>query len=182
MGSDYHDKKLIEQLRKNHVKAFDQLFEKYAKSVYAFSLSLLKNREDGEEIVQEVFFRVWMNRHEIDAHKSFQSFLFTIAYNLIIDNFRKKISSEKFLQYLLERKEQNDLDTEKRFLFSELKSEIDDVVSHLPEKRKHIFQLSREQGLSHKKIAELLNISPKTVENQIALAIKEIKQHLNADT
>ena len=82
------DRQLTDQIKNGQTHAFDQLFDRYSQRLYRFSKSLLKNHEDAEEIVQEVFFRIWEKRDDIDEKKSLQAFLFSIAYNLIIDKFR----------------------------------------------------------------------------------------------
>ena len=85
------DWELADKIKANQIKAFDQLYERYSQNLYRFARSLLKTHEDAEAVVQEVFFQVWNKRKELSGHKSFQSFLFTIAYNVIIGQLRKQI-------------------------------------------------------------------------------------------
>jgi len=172
------EKLLVSKLRNNEVKSFDILFEKYSAKLYRFSFSLLKNHEDSKEIVQETFFRVWDKRREIDSSKSFKSFLFTISYHLIIDQLRLKLKDQEYRSFLKEY-----FKTEELQIFSEpdyesLNRQIASIIDELPAKRKQIFTLSREQGLSHKEIAGQLNISVKTVENQITKALKYLRVEL----
>ena len=175
------DKTLIVQLKNNNVEAFDRLFEKYSDKLYNFSFSILKNEEDAKEIVQEVFFRLWNERKKIDADKSLKSLLFTITYRIIIDYFRKQLKERDFRKSLpkyffdnyCEQKNHIDCDT--------LKKEINKAVEGLPAKRQAIYRLSREKGLSHKKIAARLDIEEKTVENHINLALKYIKTSIGKE-
>lgn len=177
MPSDL-EKKLISRLKNDDVKAFDGLYNIYSKRLYRFSFSILKNKEDAEEIVQEVFMKVWEKRKEIDSSKSFKSYLFTISYNHIITLLRTRLKEKAYLDQL-----------EKQFIFDNgssqdetdyniMKSRIDRAVQELPKKRRQIYILSREKGLTHKEISEQLNISVKTVENQINLALRHLKKQL----
>ena len=89
------DKLLVLQMRDNNVQAFDSLFRKYHNKLFGFAFSLLKNREDSKEIVQEVFCRIWDKRHKMDSSKSFKSFLFTVSYNLIFDQLRIRLKDQQ---------------------------------------------------------------------------------------
>ena len=177
--SGYNDDILVSELKESDAGAFDILFHKYNDKLFSFSFSLLKNNEDSKEIVQEAFLRIWYKRKELDPHKSFKSFLFTISYNLIMDRLRLRLKDKeyrKFLEYYFEYKE-TEIRSESDYEI--LKKEIVKAVEELPEKRKYIFKLSREDELSHKEIAEKLDIKVKTVENQINLALKHIKGRLS---
>jgi RNA polymerase sigma-70 factor (family 1) len=176
-----NDEMLVLRLRKNDMAAFDTLFKKYNKQLFNFSWSLLKSGEDSEEIVQEVFCRIWEKRNDIDSSKSFKSFLFKISYNLIIDQLRLKLQDQHYRKYIEDYFQTNAFRIEDKTDYNTIKKEIDSAVDELPGKRKQIFQLSRVTGLSNKEIAEKLDISPKTVENQITLALKHIKTKLGKD-
>ena len=176
------DKQLADQIKKGQAHAFDQMFDRYSQSLYRFSKSLLKNHEDAEEVVQEVFFRIWKKRDELNERKSFRSFLFSIAYNLIVDQFRQRVKDQKYEQFLIKEAQQNYLNPENKLEYKELKKQVDKAVTELPEQRKKIYQLSREKGLSYKEIAGRLHIKPKTVENHINLALKYIRKRLGNKT
>jgi RNA polymerase sigma-70 factor (ECF subfamily) len=175
------EKLLVSKLRNNEVKSFDLLFEKYSAKLYRFSFTLLKNHEDSKEIVQETFFRVWDKRREIDSSKSFKSFLFTISYHLIIDQLRLKLKDQEYRKFLKEYFKTEEVKIDSVTDYETLNRQISAVIEGLPVKRKQIFIMSREQGLSHKEIAGQLNISVKTVENQINLALKLIKLRFGND-
>lgn len=176
------DRQLANQIKKGQTHAFDQLFERYSQRLYRFSKSLLKNHEDSEEVVQEVFFRIWKKRDELDERKSFQSFLFSIAYNTIVDQFRQRVKDQKYEQFLIKQAQQNYLDPENKLEYKELKKQVEKAINELPERRKKIYQLSREKGLSYKEIASRLQIKSKTVENQLNLALKHIRKRLGNKT
>lgn len=175
------DKQLVTQLKNNEVEAFDSLFLKYSEKLYSFSFSLLKNHEDSKEILQEAFVRIWEKRMEIDSSKSFKSFLFTVSYNLIIDQLRRRIKDNEYRDFLVSYFETEKFELQTTIDYDTIKSKIQGAVEELPEKRKEIYFLSRELGLSHKEIAEKLGISVKTVENQINLALKHLKLRLGKE-
>jgi len=172
------DRQLADQIKKGQTYAFDQLFDRYSQPLYWFGKSLLKNREDAEEVVQEVFFRIWKKRDELDERRSFQSFLFSIAYNLIVDQFRQWVKDKEHEQFLIKQAQQNYLNPRNELEYKELKKQVNKAITEMPEQRKKIYQLSREEGLSYKEIAGRLHIKPKTVENHINLALKYIRKRL----
>lgn len=176
-----NEKQLVSQLIDNDVKAFDLLFYKYSDRLYRFSFSLLKNTEDAKEIVQDTFFKIWNKRNDIDSSKSFKSFLFTISYNLIIDQLRAKLKDKEYRKFIEEYFENNTTGANHLADFNILNEQISEIIESLPERRKKIFQLSREKGLTHKEISSELGISVKTVENQINLALKTVKKHLGEE-
>jgi len=173
------DRQLVIKVKNDQINAFVELFEQYSQRLYCYSRSLLKNHEDAEGVVQEVFFRIWKKRHELDEQKSFQSFLFCIAYNLIVNQFKKRVRDQKYEQFLINKAQQNYLNPENELEFRELKNQVIKAINKLPKRRKKIYQLSRENGLSYKEIAASLHIKSKTVENQLNLALKHIRKQLS---
>uniref|UniRef100_UPI0032174CFE RNA polymerase sigma-70 factor n=1 Tax=uncultured Draconibacterium sp. TaxID=1573823 RepID=UPI0032174CFE len=175
------DKHLVLQLKNNEVEAFDVLFHKYSDKLYRFAYSLLKNKEDSKEIVQEAFLRIWTKREEIDSTKSFKSFLFSISYNLVIDQLRVRLKDQEYRKFLVRFFESENFELKSKLDYDNMVVQIRNAVEELPEKRKQIYILSRELGLTHKEIASRLGISVKTVENQITLALKHLKTRLGKD-
>lgn len=181
-GKKASDSQLALQIKKSQKHAFDELFERYSQPLYRFSKSLLKNHEDAEGVVQEVFFRIWKKRHQLDEEKSFRSFIFSIAHNVVVDLFRQRASDQKFEQFAISKAQINYLDPEDELEYKELKSIVEHAVSELPERRKQIYRFSRIEGMSHKEIAKKMGIQAKTVENQLTLALKHIRSRLGDTT
>lgn len=175
------DKLLVLQLLSNEVEAFDKLFHKYSEKLYRFAFSLLKNSEDSKEIVQEAFLRIWRKREEIDTTKSFKSFLFSISYNLIVDQLRLRLKDQEYRKFLVAYFESEKFELHNNLDYDKIVKQIRHAVEELPSKRKQVYTLSRELGLSNKEIANRLGISVKTVENQITLALKHLKTKLGKD-
>ncbi len=176
------DIQCVKGLQSGSVQAFDLLFQRYSNRLYSYSLSLLKTHQDAEEIVQITFEKIWEKREEITSDRSFKSFLFTIAYHLIIDQFRKNLQSRKYEDFILHEARKNFNVVEEELEYNELHDKIEKAISNLPERRRIIFKMSRIEGLSHKEIAERLDISPETVENHINLAICSLKKVLERDS
>ena len=171
----------ISKLQTGDLRAFDKLYNFYSPKLYSFAVSLLKNNEDSEGIVQEAFLILWKKRNEIDSTKSFKSYLFTISHNLIIDQLRKRLKEKEYQAYLERYYNLVAMTPEQVTDYNIIKSQVDKAVEELPEKRKQIYRLSREKGLSHKEISKQLNISGKTVENQITLTLRHLRDRLGTE-
>lgn len=176
-----NEQQLVAQLKESRVQAFDALFHHYHQKLFHFSFSLLKNEEDSKEIVQEAFCRIWQKRKEMDSSKSFKSFLFTISYHLIIDQLRLRLKDQAYRKSLEKYFSEHPVRQTSSLDYETLEKEIEKAVEELPEKRKLIYRLSREEGLSQKEIAAQLGITTKTVENQITLALRHIKSRLGKE-
>lgn len=171
------DAEWIFALKEGNLKAFSELFDRYGKRIFRFSMGYLKSVENAEEIVQEVFLKIWNNRHELSAQKSFEAYLFTIAKNGILNSIRKSKSEQAYLNYAKLHPGKNIL-LDDELDFKELEKAYKSAVEQLSPRRKEIFLLSREQFLSNAEIADRMNISVKTVENQMTSALTEIRKKL----
>ena len=179
---DHVIKDIIFRLKQGDKSAFNQLFERYHRRIYLFCLHYHYGKEEAEEIVQEVFLKLWLNRNSIDSSGNVQSFIYTIARNLIFNNLKRKIYQKAAYQYhyTISNKVSQ---TEDDIICRDLERIFNKAINTLPKKRQQIFNLSRKDGLSNKEIAEKLNISLKTVESQIRLSLqylrRVLKQHAN---
>ncbi len=176
-GNRYQDKDLVVQLKSNSSSAFQALFEKYSQRIYRFSLGYLKSTQEAEEIVQDVFLRVWKAREELLVERSFESYLFTIAKNTILNTIRKANYEKAYLEYSSLHPNKNSL-LEEELDFKELDRIYRRAIEKLPARRKEVYRLSRDNGLSNREIANELGISVKTVENQMTAALSAIKKEL----
>jgi len=163
-------------VRNNSPAAFQYLFEQYNQKLYRFSYSYLRAESDAEEIVQEVFLKVWENRHQLKSDKSFHSYLFTIAFNAIKKRFILRQRAEKHKHALLEWFSQENPSLESRKDFEYLIEKLEILIDQLPEKRKQVFLKRKKEGKSITVIALEMGISPKTVKNQITEAMNFLKK------
>lgn len=166
---------IIRRLKQDEKSALDDLFAYYYPRLFHFSKSILKIETDVDDILQEVFVKLWLNRQKIGNAETFNSYIFTITKNEVLNLIRTNIRNNSFKNELFQRSVAEEFQMQSQLEFNEIKSSIDQVVSQLPEKRRQIFILSRTEGFSNKEIAQQLNISEKTVEDHITHAIKKIK-------
>ncbi len=168
---------LIVRLKQNDKNAFNALFYMYADKLYKFGLSYFHDHAEAEEVVQEVFLKIWLNRNTITDASTINAYIFTIAKNLIFNNLKKKVHDEKYRLYYQEKLEEvNSIDD--RVNYNDTEQIIKDAINQLPKKRKLVFLLSRKVGLKNKEIARRLNISIKTVETHMTLSLKHLKEAL----
>lgn len=172
------DNEYVERLKSDDFSAFDALFHKYSEMLYAFALSITRDRFAAEDITQLVFLKVWEKRALIKEHLSFKSFLFSVAYNETISFLRKEKSEKRRINEYVHNSISLTNETELFVEFKNIEGIANRLIEEMPEKRKKIFRLSREQGYSNKEISEKLNISVKTVENQMTLALKSLREKL----
>lgn len=171
---------LIPLLRRGEEDAFKQLFNLYRGRIFAFVSKALPYSEDAESIVQDIFIKIWINRVKLDETRSLNAFIFRVAKNEIYDYLRKELVKKRFIdQY---RGQDNSLDTEKQVHASELQRLIDDVIENMPDRRREIFLLSRNERLTYKEIAKQLNISENSVDTQIRNALNSLRKALKQST
>ena len=168
----------VQKLKNGDTVAFTRLFYAYENRVYGYCLSLLPDRKDAEEVVQEVFYQIWKNRSRLDETLCFKSFLFTISKRLIYKTIRKRALQMAYQQRQLEENDTSWRSTEEIYHFHELESNIHKIVNTMSSKRRQVFIMSRFQGLNNQEIANQLNISLSTVENHINKALRILKEQL----
>ncbi len=173
-----HPEGIIHRLKQDDKTAVDDLFAFYYPRLYQFSKSILKMESEIEDVLQEVFLKIWLNRHKIQHTETFNAYIYTITKHEVLNLIRSKLKDNNFREQLYLFAVAEEYQFQNKLEFEEIKSGIDRIVSNLPEKRQQIFILSRTNGLSNKEIAQQLNISEKTVEDHITHAIKKIKSSL----
>ena len=176
------EQSLIEQLKLGNELAFKNLYDRYRNDIYAYSLSMLKNKAFAEELVQDVFLKVWTNRENLNPDLSFKAFIFTITRNLTF-NFLNKASNEKDLYKEIFYKSQVQCNsTERHMEEADLDYIKGKAIDLLPPKRKMIFQKSRMEGQSYEEISQELGISISTVKNQMTKALSTIRKYLELNS
>ncbi len=174
------DKILVERLKNDDRAAFEELFKLYSERIYYFTIRYIKNKEEAEEITQEVFVRLWNRRFDLKTELSFSSYLFMIAKNAVIDLLRKRQKESTLKEEItpdvnsIAEKSNNSVE------YKELNEIVKNSILQLPEKRRQIFLLSRDEGLTYKEIAEKLNISIKTVESHMRLALQQLRKTIGS--
>jgi RNA polymerase sigma-70 factor (ECF subfamily) len=173
------DKLIIKNLKEGDVISFDNIFKKYNKKVYYFALSYLKNKEEAEDIVQEVFMNLWRYRDQINEYYVFSKYLFKITYNSTCKKFRKQASDKKQMEEVMRNFIFEDNSTNLDIEYNNLLEIANSLIEKLPSRQRNIFLLSINEQLTNEQIAQQLNISKKTVGNYLAKAKTSLKKSLS---
>lgn len=170
------DNRLIHRLKENDAAAFDELFELYGQKLCGFALKYLRSESEAEELVQEVFVRIWENRKSLKSEYSFKSYLFTIALNQIRKFFNKRATSLRYIAKLQYENQEADNRTAESIDYGFLLRRIDEIINTFPERKRQIFLKSRKEGKTSKEIAQELDITIGTVDNQVSDALRIIRE------
>ena len=162
-------------------EAFEVLFERYAPRIYSFALSYLKNEPDAEELIQDVFLKIWEKRETLDRSKNIKSFIYKIAVNSIYDLIRHKNIETAFRDFTRENHDEKRENTWDSVIYNEMIANVNELVKLMPVQQGKIFKLSREEGLTNDDISKQLNLSKRTVENQLYRAITFLRKHFYKD-
>lgn len=171
------DEKLVENFKEGDIHAFENLFRRYYGHLCSYANQTVNDPANAEEIVQEFFVRLWEKREQLSIETSVKNYFFRSIKNLCINAIQHDKIKAKYAQKIKAETENNYSD-EDGFVELELSEKINESIQSLPEKRREIFRLSREEGLKYREIAEKLNVSVKTVETQMSLAIKFLRDKL----
>ena len=172
------DKALLASIKNDNKLAFDALFRKYYTPLSRFAYKLNGSETAAEEAVQEVFINFWEHRHHLEVSKAVISYLFQAVRNKVYEQFRKVRTRAKYEEEYAVNIQEHEEQQESDLSNYEIACMVWNAVEQLPEKCKEIFQLSRDEGLTYNEIAAHLNISSKTVENQMGIAFKKLREIL----
>ncbi len=170
--------KILEDLKNGDKYAFKVIFDSYHKRLYPFVFSMTKSSPATEDILQEVFLKIWLHRETLDSQNSLSPYIFTIARNLTYNYLRSVANNEQLKRQMWENLSVLDRKTENLLQFKEYENILSAILTKLPEQKMKIFILSKRQGKSNQEIAELLEISPKTVKNHLWKALQLIRVQL----
>jgi RNA polymerase sigma-70 factor (ECF subfamily) len=174
----YEDLELFSRIAKGDEAAFTQLFHHYTPKLKPFILGIVKVEAIADEILQDTFLKVWTNKGNLVHVNEPAAWIYRVASNLSIEQLRRQATEYKNLKNIIAAEGKDPDDLLQKLSAKELQELIYEAVEQLPEKRKEIYLLTREEGLSHREIAEQLNISIQTVKNQVTTAVKSIQEHI----
>lgn len=172
----------ISGLAKGDINSFEKIYSSYFNRVFHFVCRFSLTNEDAEEIVQDVFIKLWEKRTSVDINKSLCSYLFALSQNLVIDKMRQYEAAEKRMQKVKAKgvKIFSTESTEELVNFYELSDIVAKLIDDLPTRRRTIFKLSREKCCTYKEIADILKISQGTIEKQMSKALYTLKRNLKS--
>ena len=170
---------LIERLSNNDRKAFEFIFRQHYADLCRFAMKYVRDEIIAEEIVQEVFINICDRRETLKITSSFKAYLFTAVRNRSFNYIKLQLPKEQMKTDVEGVGFYDENTKEDEMILDDLKEYVHKAIDKLPNKCRTIFLLSRNSGLTYKEIAEELDISVKTVENQIGLALKKLREQLN---
>jgi RNA polymerase sigma-70 factor (ECF subfamily) len=179
IAPQYDEKELLMQVAAGDRKAFTDLYSVYVSNVYQFVFLFTRSKDNAEEIIQDVFVSIWEKKEKLAEVTSFKSYLFKAAKNKLIDEVRHLQIRHRVLAEIKRNKAESYDATNNEVDYKEYYKAVQEAIQKLPPKRKMIFQLSTEQGLSHDEIAEQLRVSKSFVKNQLYKALDFVRQYLS---
>lgn len=178
MENSLSDQSIIAALAQGSEQAFKEIYFRYKDKLWYYCFSFLKSEEDANDMVQDIFIRIWELRSSLNPERSFSSFIYTITRNRILNYFRD-ISVEQQVKKALSLKAPTDIETiESDLIFSDYQQLLKDAIEQLSPQRKKVFNMSRFDNLSHKEIAARLSISEYTVQEHISGSLHFIKDYV----
>lgn len=169
-----NDSELLVCLRQGDIKAFDELYHRYAKKLMAFALTFFADREIAQEAVQEIFTRIWEKRKDLDQSKSFKSYLFQAVKFYMYNHIRNRKHAFP-LEDIPEEEFGNEIDCSRNMEFEELKAKTHSLIEKLPEVQQQVFRLNKIEGMTPVEIAAMMNLSKRTIEHHIYLSTKAVR-------
>jgi RNA polymerase sigma-70 factor (ECF subfamily) len=158
-------------------RAFAQLYQHYTNTVYGVALTYTKSKDLAEEIVQEVFLKLWLQRSRLAALDNFENYLFIMARNQILNQLKSKLRQQAYVHHLTKVFSDPALTPEDQLMFKEAGMLVKRAVDLLPPQQKLVYQMARQEGLALDLIARQLGLSRNTVRNHLAKAIETIRNY-----
>lgn len=169
---------LIKQISNGDKRAFTILFDAYYKSLGQYIYKLTESLEVTEEIVQDVFIKVWLKREELVHIQSFSNYIFILSRNHTLNHLRKQARYDVHFRKLEKEAEREAGNEEEADTYEEFRLLIDEAIEALPAQQKKIYQLCKFERLKYEEVAAQLNLSLETVRKHMYLANKAIKTHV----
>lgn len=175
---NFSDEQLLSLVKEDNMAAFEEIYNRYWAKLYAQAFKRLAVKETVEELLQDLFTKLWLNRAKITVESSLAAYLATSIKYLVLNQMEKEMVRQKYKAAVVKMEVSYSNSTEETVILNELENHLSTEINKLPPKCKSVFELSRYEQYSNKDIAQHLNISEKTVENQITKAIKLLRTGL----
>lgn len=169
---------IVIDLKNGDEDAFNKLYRMHSKMLLSNVQRLVKDQEIAKELVQDLYLQIWERRGTIEPEKSFKSFLFTIAKNMVLNYLRKTAVDRRARIYLMQNAVEAYSHTEEDLYLKQSTELIKQAVQALPQQCKQVFTLSKLEGKSHQEISSQLGISISTINNHMVKANKEVRAYL----
>ena len=172
------EQEIVGAIRQGNERIFEEIFRKYYQSLSNYANSILKEMDEAEEIVQNLFLGIWEKRSDLEITISLKSYLYRAVHNHCLNRIKHLKVREEYQQYANNFYDVSHESVSNTVIKNELEGKIDEAIKKLPEQCRLIFSMSRFDELKYYEIAEKLSLSPKTVENQIGKALKILRIEL----
>lgn len=169
---------LLKLTGENNPAAYHELYQRYKQTVYIMVKRRVPDEEEAKDITQEIFIHLWNNRNQLSQMRNFDTWLYAIIRNKVISAYRKNAVRLQGEQFLIDSIEQMDWNAEDFAIAKELNDKIETILSALPETTRNCYHLSKNEGKKNHEIAGILNLSEKTVRNNLSEALKRLKASL----
>lgn len=174
------DDQLIHLLKKDNQGAFTEIYNRYALSLANFAISKLNHAEDTQDIIHDLFIKIWEERQSLVITSNLKTYLFTLVRYRIIDKIRRNITRREYAITVQALANRLDHGADQQLEVKELNLLLQDSLKKMPPRVQEIYLLSRHQHHSIAEIAKLLNLSTQTVKNQLSTALKHLKKSIGS--
>jgi RNA polymerase sigma-70 factor (ECF subfamily) len=178
---NFEESRLISLLNEGSEYAFQLIYDKHRNRIYQTAIKFLKSPIIAQDLVQDVFMKLWFERHKIEPSKPLEAWLYTVAKNNILNKLRKIANDWKAIDLLSHTILQSENNTDLKLTEGEFKRNLESAISKLSEQQKTVFILSRYEKLTYIQIGEKMGISPLTVKTHLSRALFAIKKQFEAN-
>ncbi|WP_200979601.1 RNA polymerase sigma factor [Echinicola sp. 20G] len=172
------DAYLVRKIKQHDELAYYRLYQKYSSKIYRISRKMDLSHHDAEEIVQDVFLHIWKSRERLDESLSINAYIFTIVKTGVLKKYKKRARFVAYQQYAIPMSQEFSTNTEDKVIFEDLHDFATEAINNLPVKQKEVFVMKNIQHMTAEEIASQLNLSVRTVENQIYRATKSLRKKI----
>jgi RNA polymerase sigma-70 factor (family 1) len=174
---NFDELELLTRLKKGDKEAYLFLYDRYNLSIYNWAIKLVKIPQLAEDIVQEVFLKIWQIKERLNPQQSFPAFIYRICRNKAFTILKKIAADEKLRSKVMTQLAIYPENAENRVVWKQYEQLFNSAVQQLPSQRQKVFKLCRQQGKTYEEVAEELGISRNTVKEHMVMAVKNIKEY-----
>lgn len=177
---DGQSKSMPMEINRNAIseQEFEQVFKSHFKALHAYACTILKEEAMAEEVVQQVFFKLWEKKDQVEITQSLKAYLYRSVYNECLNYLKHQKVKQTHKSHTVYTTQEGAENVSGRLQAKELEGKIAEALNQLPEQCRTIFQMSRFEELKYREIADRLNLSVKTIENQMGKALKIMRMQL----
>lgn len=168
----------MELLQNGDEHTFEQVFKTHYKNLHAYAFTIIKNHTTAEEVVQNVFFKLWERKAQLAADTQLKAYLYRAVHNESLNHIKHEKVKNQYKMHAISKQEEYAQPASKKITLTELEEHVREALNELPEQCRTIFQMSRFQELKYREIADELGLAVKTVENQMGKALKILRSRL----